>query len=162
METHLAVCHRACIIGRMSDQPTQPDGLQPRVQSFILADHVYVDVSTGKKVIAGTFNEVRLRPDQTALERVVYAYLAITNCRGRVALQLRHVDLNDDSTLRESGVLRLDTRDPLRTYEVVMDVPHLPFPHSGFYALEACCNGQRIASIRLHAVLPEGPGQPRH
>lgn len=143
------------------NESSTPSGLKPVVQSFILADHVYVDARSGKKVIAGTFNQVHLGVNQTALHRV-FAYLAVINCRGRVEIQLRHVDLADGSELRKSGVIGFDAADPLQTYEIVIEVPPLPMPHEGAYALEAYCNDELAGSIRIgvkqkHA--PEEDGQ---
>jgi len=145
----------------MSKDRSYPNGLHPVVQSFILADHVYVDARTGKKVIAGTFNEIRLRPQQEAMGREVYAYLAMTNCRGHVESHLRHVDLSDESVLWTSRQIKFEATDPLQTYEVVIEVAQLPFPHPGTYVMEVWCNAQRTGSIRLHAVRKEEPPRPQ-
>jgi hypothetical protein len=147
----------------MPEDQTYPSGLYPTVQSFILADHVYVDARTGKKVIAGTFNEIRLRPQQETLGREVYAYLAMTNCRAHIEAQLRHVDLSDESVLWTSREIKFEAVDPLQTYEVVIEVARLPFPHPGTYVMEVWCNEQRTGAIRLHAVRKdESPKQEDH
>ena len=138
-----------------------PAGLRPNVQSFILADQVYIDSRTGKKIIAGTFNHVHLGASQNSLGRGVFAYLALTNCRGRVELQLKHVDLADDRVLHRSGRIGFDADDPLQTYEIVVEIPPLPLPHEGAYALEAWCNGEVAGSIRLGVVRKAKPSQDR-
>lgn len=135
-----------------------PAGLKATIQSFILADHVYVDAQTGKKVIAGTFDRVSLGASQKALHPV-FAYLAVTNCRGWIRLQLRHVDLADGSVLHTSGVLRFEADDPLRTYEVVIEIPPLPLPHEGTYAIEAYCNDELAGSIRIGVSRKKRPRQ---
>jgi len=140
-----------------------PAGLRPNIQSFILADHVYIDSRTGKKIIAGTFNHVHLGASQNSLGRGVFAYLALTNCRGRIEVQLRHLDLADNRVLHRSGMIGFDADDPLQTYELVVEVPPLPLPHEGAYALEAWCNREVAGSIRLGVVRkpkpPAGPEQ---
>ena len=135
-----------------------PSGLKPAVQSFILADHVYVDSQSGKKVIAGTFNRVALGVSQTALVPV-YAYLALTNCRGHVEFHVRLIDLGDGNILHESARLRFDAQDPLHIYELVMELSPLPLPHEGSYALEACCNGQTIGSVTIGVARRKRPGE---
>jgi len=131
------------------------------VQSFVLADHVYVDTRTGKKVIAGTFNQVNLAEGDVRLPREVAAYLALTNCRGHVELQLRHIDLAGDTVLLKTGIIKIDAEDPLHVYEVVAHIPPLPLPHPGIYALEVYCNDQCVGGLRIHAVRRSaaGPGQ---
>jgi hypothetical protein len=142
--------------GNQPKGPKGSDGPQPIVQSFILADHVYIDSKTGKKIIAGTFNRVALGEGQSSLHPVV-AYLALVGCHGPVSLQVRLADLDDGKVLRSSGVLRFDARDPLETYEVVIEVPPLPLPHEGIYALEALCNDQLAGNIRLHVARRKRP-----
>ena len=135
----------------MTEEPTKPKGFPtPLVQSFILADHVYQDVS-GKKIIAGTFNMLvseAFGPDRV-MNKPVFAYLAITGCHGTLQVQLRYVDLKDDSVLLQSGIIPVEAGDPLATYEVIMEVPPLPLPHPGQYSFEAYCNGERIGGLKV-------------
>lgn len=124
--------------------------IKPTLQSFILADHVYVDALTGKKVIAGTFNQLWSSKFPTQLGQTTSVFLTLTNCSGRVEIQLRYVDLADDSVLVKSPTVCIESADRLASQEVVMEVPPLPMPHAGWYVFEAYCDGDRIGSIRMN------------
>lgn len=124
-------------------------GTAPRLQSFILADDVYIDAQTGKKVICGTFNKLWAQGMPSLLGRSTKAYLCLTGCRGKLVVGLKYVDLKDERVLLESPPVTLEWQDPLVPVEVVMDVPPLPMPHPGMYAFEAFCDGERLGVIRV-------------
>ena len=121
----------------------------PTLQTIVLADHVYIDALTQKKVIAGTFNQLRSPQFPAKLARNTGAYLVLANCHGELRLQIRYVDLRDESVLMSSSELVIRTNNPLQANEVVMDVPPFPMPHEGQYAFEVYCNGNQIGGIRI-------------
>ena len=121
----------------------------PFLQTIVLADHVYIDALTQKKVIAGTFSRLRSPQFPAKLGRNTGAYLVLANCHGELRLQIRYVDLQNENVLMKSSELVIQTDDPLQTQEVVMDVPPFPMPHEGQYIFEVYCNGNQIGGIRV-------------
>jgi len=148
--------------------------VKPVLQALLLADQVYTDATTGKKVVAGIFHTVRLHetppPPPTAESPGVpgpvpvprqhfrsgspFAYVSLTNVRGKMGIDLRFVDLADNLMLMSTHV-ELQPKvenDPLSTLELVMELPILPFPHPGYYALELYAENELIGSHRVQAV----------
>ena len=83
------------------------------------------------------------------------AYLCLTGCRGKADIQLRYVDLTDGRILLSSPKITIESADPLSTQEVAIQIPPIPMPHQGLYALEAYCNDEMIGSIRIK--VDQGP-----
>ena len=131
--------------------------LKPELQAVVLADNVYTDVHTNKKIVAGTFNQLWSAKFPATFNKITQAYLVLTNCHGVQKLRIRYVDLKDESVLLESPEIRLIITDPLERHEVVMDVPPLPMPHEGQYAFEVYCNGELLGGIRINVDTPKTP-----
>ena len=123
--------------------------LKPELQAVVLADNVYTDVHTNKKIVAGTFNQLWSAKFPATFNKITQVYLVLTNCHGVQKLRIRYVDLKDESVLLESPEIELAITDPLERHEVVMDVPPLPMPHEGQYAFEVYCNGELLGGIRI-------------
>lgn len=148
--------------------------VKPVLQALILADRIYQDKDTGKKIIAGTFNQILLtrnppppgpnqtpRPPQAAFAQThpgsPYAYISLTEVRGKTPLSLRLVDLADSRVLLQAN-MDVDHNDPLATLEIVVPLPVLQIPHPGVFALELLSDDEPLGSIRL--VARERPTQP--
>lgn len=123
--------------------------LLPRLQALVLADHIYEDASTGKKVVAGTFNRLWADTFPSQFGRPTWAYVSLTDIRGKVSVALRYVDNQDLSVLMETS-LEIEGKDPLETLEVGIPVPGFPMPHPGSYSFELHANGQRLGSMRVN------------
>lgn len=121
----------------------------PVLQALLLADNVYIDSATGKKVIAGTFNHLAADEFPSVFDRKKCAFLSLTELRGEASVTLRFVDLSTGGILVEVTNLRLEHHDPLHTVEMVVEIPPLPLPHEGAYAFEAHCEGELLGSLRL-------------
>ena len=130
---------------------------KPILQAIVLADDVYTDAATKKKVIAGTFNQLWTSKFPAQLGRTTKAYLVLTNCHGSQKLQIRYVDLKDGSILLESPEVELAIRDPLAINEVVMEVPPFPMPHEGKYDFEVYCNGSNLGHIQINVGKMKSP-----
>ena len=123
--------------------------LSPELQAIVLADDVYTDAATKKKVIAGTFNALWSQKFPAKFGRTTKAYLVLANCHGTQRLKVRYVDLQDESVLMESSEVSVTSKSPLERIEVVMEVPPFLMPHEGQYAFEVYCNGVRVGGIRI-------------
>ena len=154
---------------------------KPLLQSLVLADHVYKDQFTGKMIIAGTFNRILFtkptaeneQPAETgelpggarkmAWHEVCkagspFVYISLTDVRGEVPLELRYVDLEDNVALM-SLEFRVQADSPLDTVESVVQLPPLPSPHAGVYAIELLADNEPLGSHRVTAVEMPSPDQ---
>lgn len=149
--------------------------MKPVLQSLLLADKVYEDKATGKKIVAGIFNRLLIVPDlipkrvkdDAGNETVRIpgggnpgspsAYFSITDFQGSAPFLLRYVDLSDSKVLLQIG-LEISCKNPLETIEVVLPMPVLPMPHKGVYALELLCKNDPIGAVR---VVVDDAGEPK-
>ena len=121
----------------------------PRVQAMVLADQVYHDRATGKKVIAGTFNHIWSKEFPAKYRTTTYLYVNLTEIRGKCGLTMKWVDLADASVLLNSPTIEVDTQDPLANAEFAVEIPPFPLPHAGVFAFELYADANRIGSIRV-------------
>jgi hypothetical protein len=142
--------------------------VKPVVQALVLAEHVYQDV-TGKKVIAGTFNQIgfkhklpavqeRKLPDGTSQQVMLggmhggspYAYISLTDVCDGVELVLQFVNLSKNQVLFGKK-MAISCDDRLKTIEIVAPLPPLPVDDEGTYAFEVVCDGEILGSHRILA-----------
>jgi hypothetical protein len=133
-----------------------------------VADHVYQDQQTGKKVICGTFNTFRFSrkppvnemqaPDGTKQTVIAgggqsgspYAYVNLTDVCDGTKLRLQFINLNKNLVLFGTEVT-IGNTSRLATIELVFPLPRLPIQEAGAYALELLCDGDIIGSYRITA-----------
>jgi hypothetical protein len=149
--------------------------IKPTLQALILADNIYQDRLSGKMIIAGTFNRINFKKnipkvadlpneEENALKMQrklawheiyrsgsPYAYISLTNARGPIPLELRYLDLADNTVLFVVQ-FSVNSEDPLTTIETIIPVPPLPTPHAGVYALELASGSEILGSHRITAV----------
>lgn len=141
--------------------------MKPVLQALVLAEHIYQDVS-GKKVICGTFNQVRFSTKPLAQQRKTaegetvrvipggvqggspYAYLSLTDVVDETALVFQFVNLTLNQTLFTRRIVIKDV-NRLATIELVLPLPHLGISKAGVYAFEIVCEGEIIGSYRISA-----------
>lgn len=137
-----------------SDQPMKEGwsanvSRNAKLQALILADHIYHDASTGKKVIAGTFNAVHPEAFPSKLTRPTYAFISLTDVQGKLPLNLRFIDAKDLRVLIEAP-FEVECKDPLQSVEVIVKMPPLPMPHPGVFTLELHSRqGECLGSLRI-------------
>ena len=142
------------------------------MQAILIADHVYEDKSTGKKVVAGIFDRLlfldseqfnkqiqeKLQKDGVdGAERRIpggmsagspTCYIKLTDVRGEQAFVLRYVYVNEDQVLFRTE-FSINSNDPLRSFDVVLPLPSLPTGKTGTFALELVWHEDMIASYRV-------------
>jgi hypothetical protein len=131
----------------------------PILQALVLADRIYTDADTGKRVIAGTFNRVQCKSFPIQHAECVWAFLLLTELVGRTSLQLRFVRLSDNLVLMESKKIGIESSDPLAVLDMAIMIPPLPLPNAGVYCFECYANEALIGSVRL-VVTPYARGGP--
>jgi hypothetical protein len=77
-----------------------------------------------------------------------FAYLSLTEIRGRTPLLLQLVNLDDDSQLFRSDLL-VECHNPLYTIEMTVPLPPITPPQAGVYALELLYNNELLGSLRI-------------
>jgi len=146
--------------------PTELSFVKPILQALLLAERVYEDKGSGKKIIAGTFNRLLFQRgssspqeiEEDGVKRQVVpggvhpgspcAFISLTDIRGTISCVLRYVNLQEDKPLLECKFsVRCD--DPLQTVEVAIPMPPLPMSKAGVHALELLCNDEPVGSLRI-------------
>lgn len=146
--------------------------MKPVLQALLLADHVYVDKATGKKVVAGIFHKLLVNslreqpaPEQSAAEpreptsrRLAawqvqqagspYAYISLTEIRGQANLILRFVSADTFEVFFETEPFVVKAKTPLDTCEIVVPIPRLPVKE-GVYGLELHCDKELVGFHRV-------------
>ena len=123
--------------------------VKPILQALLLADHVYTDADTGKKVIAGTFDCLFGKEFPTEFYPVTYAYICITDVHGEVPLILRYVDLATNEVLMECGPIPVHSDDPVASIDFAVTVPPIPMPHEGVFAFEVHAFNELLGFLRI-------------
>lgn len=131
----------------------------PVLQAIVLADHIYTDAVTGKKVIAGTFNALQPNEIPSQFNRSTFAYLCLTDVKGATELELRYVDLQSNEMLIGLQGVRVHANSPLDSVELVIEVPPFPIPHEGVYAFEAHADDVLIGALRITVMLHKEPAE---
>ncbi|MCH7725800.1 MAG: hypothetical protein IH991_04865 [Planctomycetes bacterium] len=145
--------------------------MKPVLQALLLADRVYRD-TTGKHIIAGTFNKLMFKPHGAEPKPIVKdgeerhvisggmqagsptAYISLTEIRGTTKFELRYVNLERDQAIfRCEFTIKCD--NPLETVEVIIPLLSLP-PIAGTHALELLSNNELLGSHRVLVEEIEG------
>jgi hypothetical protein len=142
--------------------------VKPTLQALLVADHVYTDKTTGKKIIAGVFHRIWFakpktieRSEEGKIEIKVppggmqagspFCYISLTEVRGSQKFTLRYVHLNEDKSIF-SGEFQVNGSSPIETLEVVVPLPPLVAAQAGVFALELLWNDEPLGSHRISFV----------
>jgi hypothetical protein len=133
----------------------------------LVADHVYIDAGTGKKIVAGIFHRMTLTPakleptgENTVRLEVPagghqsgspFCYISLTEIRGKQPFTLRYVSLEDDKALFEMQFMA-ECQDPLETVEAVFPLPALPVLGPGHYAIELLWGQEPLGCHRITMI----------
>lgn len=129
--------------------------IKPLIQALLLADNVYTDAETGKRIISGVFDRITLVEIPGHYSQVSCVYVSLTAVRGDIDVMLRYVDLESDETLMEHGPKKLTSDDPLASLDFSAPMPPLPVPHEGVFALEVHVGDELIGMVRITATQAE-------
>jgi hypothetical protein len=142
--------------------------VKPVLQALVLADHVYEDKTTGKKIISGTFHGIKFSRKPPTAEAVLpdgskklvtmggmqsgspYAYLSLTDVCDNTILSVQFVYLTKNVVIFKTD-FKIECDNRLGTIEIILPLPKLPIQEVGTYALEVICEGEIIGSSRITA-----------
>ena len=130
--------------------------IKPVLQALVLADQVYVDGRTGKKVIAGTFDRLSARKFPATFQRTTWAFVSLTDIQGSASIHLRYTDLHANEVLLGTKRMTVTCNDPLRSVELIIEVPPFPMPHAGPYAFELYTGEELLGSLRVSVTQIKG------
>ena len=122
---------------------------KPILQALVLADQIYVDIRTGKTVIAGAFSRLWTTKFPTKLGFSTWAYVCLTELQGSVPIALRYIDLQTNEVLLGTDLITIQSDDPLASRELIIEVPPFPMPHAGAYVFELYAGDEAIGSLRI-------------
>ena len=122
---------------------------KPIVQAMLLADFVYMDRDSGKKVIAGTFSHLRAEAFPAVFPRTTWAFIAITEIYGEAEFTLQYRDLQTNAVLLECPPIKISGANPLAVIELGVEVPNLPMPHPGAYSFDLMREDEMFHSLRV-------------
>ena len=135
----------------------------------MVADHVYSDSVTGKKVVAGIFQNLYFGKIEAKVPETSegqggqaqiavpsggmqigspFCYLSLTEVRSNSQFELRYVDL-DDEKVHFGTRFEIVNDDPLKTIELVFPLPVLPVNKAGTFALELLWNNEPLSYYRI-------------
>jgi uncharacterized protein DUF6941 len=123
--------------------------IKPIIQALLLADNVYTDAETGKRIISGVFDTITLSEIPADFPYPTCVYVSLTAVRGEIDAMLRYVDLDSDEVLMEHGPKKLISDDHLASLDFSTPMPPLPVPHEGVFALEVHVNDELIGMVRI-------------
>lgn len=149
--------------------------LKPILQSLLIADRIYTDKESGKKIIAGIFQKLVSIPNDVVKDLALqgnapfrqgfqagspYAYVSMTDVRGEQEFALRYVALETDSVAFEV-TFKVSCDDPLATVEIDLPLPPLPSHTPGVFALELLwgANSEPIGLYRIQVVTVTATGE---
>ena len=147
--------------------------MRPVLQALVLAERIYTDAASGKKIIAGTFNRINIKrrkkttPDPTKVRQIhggtspgsPSAYISLTDVCPGTKIRLQFVSLTRNFVIFETEIT-IDCDDRLATVELVADLPELRIKESGIYTFEIVSEGEVLGSHRLTAEVTEETDQP--
>jgi hypothetical protein len=126
--------------------------IKPIIQALLLADNVYTDAETGKRVIAGVFNNIVLPEIPGYFPNVLCVYVSLTAVRGEIDVMLRYVALDTDEMLMEHGPTKLTSDDPVASLDFIASMPRVHVPHENAFTVEVHVGDELIGMIRVTAV----------
>ena len=126
----------------------------PLPQAMIVCDAVHRDQTTGKFFLLGTFSTIATRRIPCRHERLTL-FVALTDCHGVTPFLVKLVRVDrehgDDEVLaRVAG--EINSPDPQRIHELVLQMKDLTFPREGEYRFQLESRGELLLEKRLIVV----------
>lgn len=115
--------------------------MSPTLQALLVADHIYQDNGSGKYVIAGTFHQIKVPAFPTTLSRTVGVFVCVSGVEGDVDVGLEFLDSERGEVLIRSSSFGFHCEDPALPVEFAVEIPPLPLPRPGHYAMRLAANG---------------------
>lgn len=122
--------------------------IKPVIQALLLADRVYTDKATGKRVVAGVSNSIAAPEIPGYYDSDVSVFVSLTEVHGEIDVTVRFVDLSNSQVLLEHDPERITSVSPLATLDLIFELPPIP-PHEGIFAFEVHSGNELLGSLRV-------------
>lgn len=148
--------------------------MKPILQAILVADHVYTDEVTKKKIVVGIFDRIFFLPEapqktekapevvgepgsqEVTIEIAAaghrmgspFCYINLADVHGEQEFELRYVDLSTDTAMFKTK-FAVRSPNPLVTVELALPLPPLPHKKAGTFALELLWNNEPLGSHRI-------------
>lgn len=154
--------------------------MKPILQALVLAERVYTDTPSGKKIIAGTFNRIIIARIQTKIVdhpeggggKVIVlpnlpdmgspaAYISLTDVHDGTEITLQFMNISKNAVLFQIAH-KIACNDRLATVEIVSHLPAVSAVcnEPGTYSLDVVCENEILGSQRIIVVELPIPPQP--
>jgi hypothetical protein len=129
----------------------------PIVQAMLLADHIHIDPSTGKRYILGTYNRIMAAKFPHSVPKLCLL-LALTNGHGSTVLRLRVVDMDEERgpLLESAHPANMPNPNEIYYFPVTLSVV---FPAPGAYRIQLFADNDLLRELRLQ--IARSQEQPR-
>ncbi|MDR3110516.1 MAG: hypothetical protein LBU65_12660, partial [Planctomycetaceae bacterium] len=118
------------------------------LQSILLAEHIYMDTATNKRVMTGTFNSISVSQFPTEIGGMTSLYMCLRDIEPSDAITIEFVDSSANSVLFEQGAIKIGgLPEPV---EIVTTIDKIKITHAGAYTFDVFTNGNRfLGAFRL-------------
>jgi hypothetical protein len=121
----------------------------PIVQAFLLAEDIYEDVRTSKKIIVGIFNSVILRKIPGMLDNDGLLFLSITNLHRDAKIHFDFIRLSDRKNIAHYDFTVNSGNSPQASQTWAIPLQRFFIEEPGNYAFDLLCEGRPLATQRL-------------
>jgi hypothetical protein len=140
--------------------------MKPVLQALVLAERIYQDI-TGKKIIAGTFNQLLIGQAQVPVAEMPDGskrpmlpggtdpgcpalYLSFTDVIDGTDITLQAVNVSKNVVLFQT-TFKINVNDRLATVEIILPLPPMAVfaTEPATLSLDVVCNGEILGSHRL-------------
>ncbi len=130
---------------------------KPLLLAMVPSDGAYREPVSGKWFIFGVFEVIHLSAFPSEMPMLT-TYVALTACRGHLAIRLRLVGVDEDLDPLSTLEFEVEFNDPRETQEIIFRMARVNFPSAGEYRLQLFVADELLVERRIIAVQkPKGP-----
>ena len=112
----------------------------PVPKAMLICDSVITDKETNKKSLIGVFEHINAFKFP-CVHHSLAVYIKLTDARGKYRFRLELIDLQNNLTIGKAELPQdINIDDPLRTYELVINLTGLKFKDPGEYEFRVFAN----------------------
>ena len=125
----------------------------PVPKAMLICDSVITDRETNKKSLIGVFEHINAFKFP-CVHHSLAVYIKLTDARGKYRFRLELIDLQNNLIIGKSEIPQdINIDDPLRTYELVINLTGLKFKDPGEYEFRVFANN-KIFEQKKFSVKP--------
>lgn len=134
----------------MAEAPQRPLSQRvPLLIATLVCDTGATDPATNKKTLIGIFNSISASTFPSV--RPVSLYFKVTDAEGYYKFEIRYIKQSTNETLAYARG-ELVAEDPLKSTDILIEMPRLPIPGEGRYEFQIWANDTFLGSTSIDAV----------